>query len=423
MKQLAMSVDVLVVGGGTAGTIAAIQAARAGARTAIVERGPQLGGTMTTGGVAFPGLFHAWGRQIIAGIGWELVCRTADLGGGDLPDFSEPHGHAHWLHQIRLNGSLYAALAEEACLDAGVELFYYEIPTDVVQFEDGWAVEAVGKGIRHRIRCRQLIDCTGDADVVALAGYTRARGEETQPGTLQFRLGGYDADKLDAALIEARYRQALAEDRLLPGDVAHTSAPFLNFLRSGGRNAQHVLGADGSTSMTQTQANVEGRRSVLRLLRFVRSLPGCENAEILAMAPETGIRETYRIVGETTVTVDDYISGRIFPDAVCHAFYPVDVHTEEGVDPEQLQPGVLPTVPLRALIPRGSRNLLVAGRCVSSDRQANSALRVQAPCMAMGQAAGAAAALGAREGVTPGAVPRIDLAALLRAHGAIVPVR
>ncbi|MCD6284860.1 MAG: FAD-dependent oxidoreductase, partial [Anaerolineae bacterium] len=176
-----------------------------------------------------------------------------------------------------------------------------------------------------------------------------------------------------------------------------------------------------STSMTGTQANVAGRQSVLRLLRFVRSLPGCENATLLAMAPETGIRETYRIVGETTVTVDDYVSGRVFPDAVCYAFYPVDVHTEEGVEPQQLQRGVVPTVPLRALVPRGARNLLVAGRCVSSDRQANSALRVQAACMAMGQAAGAAAALAARDGVTPGVVPRAELAALLRAHGAIVP--
>jgi len=421
MKDIDTSVDVLVIGGGTAGAIAAIQAARAGARTAIVERGPQLGGTMTTGGVAFPGLFHAWGRQIIAGIGWELVCATVDLGGGDLPDFSEPYGHAHWLHQIRLNGPLYAALAEEACLDAGVALFYYEVPTDVAEREGGWAVRAAGKGVRHRIQCRQLIDCTGNADVTAMAGYARVRGDETQPGTLQFCLGGYDVDMLDAVLIERRYRQALAEGRLLPGDVANTSGPFLSFLRSGGRNAQHVFGADGSTSMTQTQANVAGRRSALRLLRFARSLPGCENAKLLAMAPETGIRETYRIVGETTVTVDDYVSGRGFPDAVCYAFYPVDVHTEEGVEPQQLQPGVVPTVPLRALIPRGSRNLLVAGRCVSSDRLVNSALRVQAPCMAMGQAAGAAAALAVRDGVMPGGVPRAALAALLRAHDAIVP--
>jgi hypothetical protein len=91
------------------------------------------------------------------------------------------------------------------------------------------------------------------------------------------------------------------------------------------------------------------------------------------------------------------------------------------VRPEQLRPGVVPTVPLRALIPEKSRDLLAAGRCVSSDRLANSALRVQAPCMAMGQAAGAAAALAAMMGRTPGAVPFADLAALMRQHGAVVP--
>jgi len=142
---------------------------------------------------------------------------------------------------------------------------------------------------------------------------------------------------------------------------------------------------------------------------------------VIEVAPQTGVRETYRIVGETTVTVEDYVSGRVGDDAVCHAFYPIDVHTEEGVEPKQLTQDVVPSVPLRALIPKGSRSLLAAGRCVSSDRLANSALRVQAPCMAMGQAAGAAAALATRDGVSPGQVAYAELVSLLRVHGAIVP--
>ncbi|MGC9349177.1 MAG: FAD-dependent oxidoreductase [Anaerolineae bacterium] len=421
METRATDVDVLVVGGGTAGAIAAIQAARAGARTVLLERGPWLGGTMTTGDVAYPGLFHAWGRQIIAGIGWALVLRTVELGGGTLPDFSKPYGEQHWRHQVPLHGPTYAAVAEEACLDAGVELFYYLYPTQVRGSADGWAVDAVGKGVRLRIGCRQLIDCTGDADIVAMTGYRRVRGEETQPGTLRFRLGGYDVGDLDAGLIEGRYREALGTGDLQPGDIARVDGLFMSFLHSGGENAQHVLGADSATSLTQTAANIAGRRSLLRLLRFVRSLPGCESAKVASMASETGVRETYRIVGETTVALDDYVSGRFYPDAVCYAFYPVDVHTAEGVEPEQLREGVVPTVPLRALIPRDSRNLLVAGRCVSSDRLANSALRVQAPCMAMGQVAGAAAALAVAHGATPGAVPFEELTALLGRHGAIVP--
>jgi len=421
LETLTTDTDVLIVGGGTAGAIAAIQAARAGARTAVLERGPQLGGTLTTGGVAFPGLFHAWGRQIIAGIGWELVTRAVELDGGTLPDFSRPYGLEHWRHQIPLNGPLYAALAEEACLAAGVQLLYYEMPIAVRAAPGGWSVEAVGKGLRRTLTCRQLVDCTGDADIVAMLGFARIRDAETQPGTLRFRFEGYDVDSLDAGEIETRYRQALADRTLQPGDVAHAGSPFIAFLRAGGENAQHVLGADSSTAATQTQANIAGRRSVLRLLRFVRSLPGCERARLAAMAPETGVRETYRIDGEATVTAADYVAGRRFPDAVCNAFYPVDVHTAEGVEPEPLHEGVVPAVPLGALIPRGSRNLLVAGRCVSSDRLANSALRVQAPCMAMGQAAGAAAALAAHLGTTPATVPFDRLRALLRDHAAIVP--
>jgi hypothetical protein len=282
-------------------------------------------------------------------------------------------------------------------------------------------VDVVGKGLRRCIHCAQLIDATGDADVVGMTGYPRRRAEDRQPGTLIFRLGGYDVDSLDAGEVEARYRAALDTGKLLPGDVANVKAPLVAFLRSGGENAQHVLGADSATAATQTSANIAGRQSVLRLLRFIRSLPGCENARLLWMAPETAVRETSRIVGEVTVTVEDYVAGRAFDDAVCYAFYPVDLHTEAGVQPEPLGHGVVPTIPLRALIPGGSYNLLVAGRSVSSDRLANSALRVQAPCMAMGQAAGAAAALAAAGAMTPGSVDLAALKALLRQNGAIVP--
>ena len=111
----------------------------------------------------------------------------------------------------------------------------------------------------------------------------------------------------------------------------------------------------------------------------------------------------------------------MFDDAVCYSFYPIDLHDRHGVAPKPLARGTVPTVPLRALVPKGSRNLLVAERSVSSDRLANSALRVQACCMAMGQAAGAASALAARNGTTPTSVPLDEIHSLLRQHAAIVP--
>ena len=170
----ASTADVLVVGGGTAGTIAAIQAARAGARTVLIERGCQLGGTTTTGGVAFPGLFHAWGRQIIAGIGWELVQQAVELDRGALPDCSAVP-ERHWHHQVDVNQFVYALLAEEACREAGVVLAYYEFPLSAQATSEGWCVECVGPGMRRQVTCRQLIDCTGGASVVDLLGLPGVR--------------------------------------------------------------------------------------------------------------------------------------------------------------------------------------------------------------------------------------------------------
>ena len=420
MEHMKDDVDVLVVGGGTAGTIAAIQGGRAGLRTALVESGSQLGGVTTTGGVSFPGLFHAWGKQIVAGIGWELVIKAVALDSGQLPDFSVAP-ERHWMHQIRINGPVYAALAEEACTRAGVQLHFYEIPTQVLETDRGWKIETVGKNLRRTILTKQLIDCTGGANIVGQIGFPRLREEETQPGTLIFKLGGYDVDTLDEDFIQRQFIAAMKDGRLQQGDVSNPHARFIGYLGKGGENAQHVFGADASTSDRHTKTNIAGRQSLLRILRFVRSLPGCENARVLKAQAETAVRETYRIVGEVQITHYDYTSGRHFEDAVSYSFYPIDLHDKEGVKPQPLSEGTVATVPLRALIPKNSHNLLVAGRSVSSDRLANSALRVQASSMAMGQAAGAAAAVSVRLETTPRDVPLSDLHDLLVLHGAVIP--
>ncbi|MDB4652939.1 FAD-dependent oxidoreductase [Akkermansiaceae bacterium] len=375
--EVTQEVDVLVVGGGTAGNIAAIQAGRAGAKTLIVERGAQLGGTTTTGGVSFPGLFDAWGKQVIAGIGWELVKECVELDGGTFPNFAKVPKR-HWQNQVYVNQFLFAILAEEKCEQAGVAIAYHEFPQSIQKTETGWDVICVGFGTRRRVRCKQVIDCTGGAEVVGMLGLPRLREEETQPGSMLYNLG------------EANN----------PG---HHQLHRL-----------YVHGADSSNSRTVTRANLTGRKSVLEKVRK-------EKKRLMHLQPETGFRESFRIVGETTITVNDYTAGRVFQDAVSNAFYPVDLHTRSGVKPKPLKPGTVPTIPLGALIPKESRNIMVAGRCVSSDRLANSGLRVQASCMGMGQAAGVVASLAAAQRTTPLEVPLEEVHRELKKHGAIVP--
>jgi glycine/D-amino acid oxidase-like deaminating enzyme len=414
-RKQSIKTDILVVGGGTAGTIAAIQAGRAGAATVLVESGSQLGGTTTTGGVAFPGIFHAWGKQIIRGIGWELVEKCVRLNGDILPDFSNPPEH-HWQHQVAVNAALYTLLAEELCLEAGVDIRFYETPTQV-KFKKGlWHVETVGKGSSTKITCNQIIDCTGNALTSSMAGYNVLREAETQPGSLVFRMGGYDFDSLDLHLIPQKYHRILRENAFFSRTSTSGENTFVPYAYV------YVPGADSTTSESHTRANQHGRKTLLGLVRELRSYPGCENIKILDLKTETAVRESYRIDGVYTMTRKDYVEGKVYEDSISHSFYPIDLHREgRSIYQEFLKPGVVASVPLRALIPKKSKNFLVAGRCVSSDRLANSALRVQASCMGMGQAAAVTAVLASQQGTTPTKVPLEDIKHLLKEHEAIVP--
>jgi len=412
--------DVAVIGGGSAGICAAVQSGRAGAKTVLLEAASQVGGNTTTGGVNFPGLFHAWGRQVVSGVGWELVTNTVALSGGTLPDFSQPTGKSHWKHQVTVNIPLFVALAEEMLTKAGVTIHYQAAPMRIEKMPEGWRVLTAAVGDTRTIVCKQLVDCTGNGAVAGLLGLERLREEERQPGSFAYTLrSNADLKKLDAKVLQARFNEAVKTGVVQRSDCRWS---VMQFLLSGGNVGNYVEGADNSTADARTDANLRGRASMLRMYRWLKTVPGLEKIELIGMSPEVGVRETYRVMGEVLITYDDYVGGRRWDDSVCYAFYPVDLHNQKtGVQPAHLKEGIVPTVPLRALIPKGSRNLLVAGRCLSSDRLANAGLRVQATCMATGQAAGAAAALAARNGVTPGEVPVAELKSLLCSQGAIVP--
>ena len=415
--------DVIVVGGGPAGICAAVQAARAGAVTLLVEKSALLGGAITSGGVNFPGLFHAHGRQVIAGIGWELVADCVREAGAALPDFSADYGERHWLHHVAVDGAIFAALADERLTGSGAELLFHAMPAAAERSGGGWRLDLALKEGLQSVSARMLIDSTGDANLAALAGCRLERSPALQPGTLMMTAGGYDPAALDYPAIEAAFREAVGRGEVSFQDLGRTEDPCRMFLSARGQNRNHVPGVDGFSSAGRTAGELAARRAMLRIIRFFRRQPGLERFRIEHFAPECGIRETRTVRGRACVTAQDYISGRLWPDALCHSFYPIDIHRDDGlgIDIRHLPRGTVPSVPRGALLPADAEGLLVAGRCISSDREANSALRTQATCMATGQAAGALAALAVRTGSAPEDLPLAAVRGLLREHGAMVP--
>jgi len=408
-----VSCDVVIVGGGTAGVVAAIQAGRLGAKTVLIETGSQMGGAATTGGVNSPIQFNAHGQQRIKGIGWEWAVKTVRLDDGAMPE-SRPN----W----RINAPLFALVAEELLQQAGVQIRYFEAPSRIEPCDRPpyrWTVTTSAMGETRTVFCKQLVDCTGNGAACALAGAERMREAEIMPGSLNYTIKhAINTKKLDRTAVEKKFSDAVAKGEMLASDANRGI-----WLALGYQAGNYVLNADNSTAEARTDTNLRGRQSALRMLRFIRSLPGGETAQLVSMAPEVGVRETYRVKGEYVITVDDYLSGKVWDDSIAYATYQVDMHKErwEDFDRRFLPPGVVPTVPFRALIPKGKENLLVAGRCLSCDRLAGSGLRVQAVCMATGQAAGAAAALAAKANVTPAKLDIAQLKAALRANDALVP--
>lgn len=415
--------DIVVIGGGPSGVPAAVQAARLGARTLLVEKNAGLGGTTTYANIAFPGLFHAWGKQVIAGIGWDLVCRAVELSGEELPDFSDDDVRPHWQRQVRLNAPLYGALLMEEVHSRGIDLRLHTMPASARWTGEAWELQLCGKDGLGPVTARRLVDCSGDADAIGLAGLPRRRNPDRQPGTIDIRLSGYDVASLDPDELDRRYTRAVGSGALHPADLGSRGRPLLPFLDKRGENAIHLTGIEGATSEGRTAAELAGGAAILRIYRFLRTLPGLDGVRLDFRAAEVGVRESLTIDARRNVTGEDYLSGIVRPDAVCHSFYPIDIHRPDGdgIDKTYLRRGVVPSVPRDAMIPAGNPYAVVAGRCIGSDQAANSALRVQATAMATGQAAGALAALAADRGGDLVSVPLPELRQVLVRYGAIVP--
>ena len=354
MREVAETVDVLVAGGGTAGHVAAIQAARAGVVTSVIEAGPMLGGAMTEGGVYMPNHFFGTTGPVVQGIPWELYTKSKEAEGLPIPDWRRRRPVETPGYYSYINVPVYAAIAEAEAIQAGVALHFHEFIDEVRADGDWWEVVSRGRGIRRVTRAREIIDCTGDSDVVRLLGLKVLRSKVSQPGTLEYRIDGIELEQVWKEEVQVIYEEALRDGVLRKGDWAYANMePFVYYLRHGGHNATHIYDADTSDAEGQTRANIEGRERMLRMFRFVReNIPGAERATLKMMASRAMARETFHTVGEYTVVKDDFLRATVFEDRVANAFNYVDLHSQEaGCEITFIEdPDRIPTVPFRALI-------------------------------------------------------------------------
>lgn len=439
-------VDVLVVGGGPSGIIAAQAAAEDGAKVMLIESRSFVGGNMTIG-LPILGFLGQKGNQIIKGLPQKLIGRLAERNAA-----SEHRPCPLHMSLTLVEPESVKAVALETLVESNVDVLFYAFCAGVVMEGDelkGIIIES--KAGREAVLAKVIIDCTGDADVAYRSGVPCEYGNDqggVQPPTLMFCLGGVDTEKLRLSIAEeprtyltdfipAEYfgqnnqfvlvgmRNLIQKAQSAGLQLATERTILITGLRKGEVwvNMTRVSGVNGTDPGSLTHGEIEGRRQINDIQRYlVEYVPGFEQAYFLKTAPFLGIRETRRISGFYTMTREDIMSCRHFDDAIAVASYPLDIHHPQGGGCTLEWCGDCYDIPYRSLVPQKVKNLLVAGRCISTTHEAMSAIRVMAPCMAMGEAAGRAAKMAVSKGVQPA---DIDVAALqqeLLAKGAYLRV-
>ena len=378
--------DIIVCGAGCAGFCAAVAAARMGMKTALVEKYNGPGGILTVLGSnsidQFNNPFLGEKKMVIGGIGWEFVLRLHRLGYARIPDMNAPRRN-HEQYGVKVNPVAAAKIMDDMLLEAGVHLYYGQSLVDaaVENGEISYLWISTKKGLK-KLKGKIYIDCTGDGDLAAFCGaeYEAGNGSGVfQPGTLRY------------------YPAVESEDAIC------------NY----GDNRNHVT-LDVTDSDRITEAEIASRRMIFEQMQ--------RGEKIMAVAPGVAPREGRRIAGLSRMTAEDYCAGTLYPDSVCYSYWFVDIHREkEAAYIQYITHDRTPAIRLSAMISRNFANLMMAGRCVSSDRETNSALRVKASCMAMGQAAGTAAAIAVSEGTAVGETDPEKVKTALDRNGAIIP--
>lgn len=390
--------DVVVCGGGPAGVAAALAAARSGARVIIVEQAGCLGGIWTSG------LLSYWldirNKQ---GLTEELMTRIEAAGGGGF----SPKGIRTGVFDVEVT----KLVLENLCEEHQVELFYHSRVV-AVQKAGGRLTHVIieSKSGREAIAAHSFIDCTGDGDLGALAGCGFALGDpedgKLQPMSMIALVSGIQAQEITPFYndIDDRQPWAAPKDRLYAAMAAGGHAPSYakpSFFRV--RDdlfilmANHEYGVSGINQRDVTRATVRARKDVHASVDALRKQGGIwKNVRIVATPEQIGVREGRRLHGRYTVTLDDLKEGRSFDDAVCKVTFGIDIHAldpkkNKGIDaaPVRVKPY---DIPLRALMAKEVEGLYFAGRCISGDFFAHASYRVTGNAVAMGEAAGRAAA-------------------------------
>jgi hypothetical protein len=434
--QNKIEADVVVVGGGPAGIAAAIASGRQGVKTVLIERYGFVGG-MSTAAMVYPWMtFHTdSGEQVIKGIAQEIVDRLQERGGspGHLRDTV---GFVRTLTPY--HPEIYQVVAADMLREAGVTLLLHSFVDDVA-VSDG-VIEGVyvtNKSGRTLVRGAVFVDTSGDADVAKLSGAETLQGRDgdnqSQPMTMKFRMRGVDLAQIKAYMLqhpeEFYSKTPIAELEDLP--LTGVSGFYSHWRNSGVPinrdqvlffagpaddevliNCTRVQGLDATSAEDLTLAEQEGRKQVLMMAEFLqRDVPGFQRASISAVAPQIGIRESRRIVGHYLLTKDDVVQGRKFGDVIARSGYPIDIHdpSGKGVTASFISGDGAYDIPYGCLLSMNVPNLLAAGRCISTSHEALATTRLTPSCMATGQAAGTAAAISVKNGVTPG---KLDIASL-----------
>ncbi len=419
-------VDVLVIGAGSAGTTAAIAAARQGADVALVDRAAYLGGTGSSVLDTFYG-FYCPGvgqRKVVGGIPDDVVNHLNDQGAA----IERPNTYGAGTG-ITYDPELLKVVWEELASIAGVRILLHSYFLDVIM-KDGivhGAVVANKSGLRQ-ILAKVVIDSSGDGDVAFRAGgvFEDWRSVPVQSLTTTFRLGNVDVDQarqvtkkqLWSLMAEAASSNEYHLPRL-EGSVHITPYPGIM-----ATNMVRMQLEDPTDPIQLSAAEIEGRRQALEYYRFMRDrVPGYRQSVLLNFSSYLGVRESRRIIGDYWLTREDVLNVQKFADAIAMCGAPIEEH-HAGSDThwEYLPEGAAYDIPYRCLLPKGVEGLLVAGRCLSASHDAHASVRSMGQCMAMGQAAGLAAAQAASKVVLPREINVKRLQADLLHLGAILDV-